>query len=296
MNQSSQVSTKNITDGIHAKSLDTPKLQVHPFNMKPSRSERAIGRQTAAHISNIAKENKKANLRRELVLLQVTADLRFHGQVIIESREDAILTATNTRNSGPGDEPWQLVFFVDGSRFTNIKDKRKRKAPQSGKASGAAVVYQRLDQEWEERTFCLAYGLKSKITKMAAIAEALAIALSQILLLSKCQDENKAKVVIFADCQAAIHHVNKFQRTSPSEGRVHNDPIVRKLVTRSQYLRILGVEVEIRWVPGHSGVEGNVRADAAARSAAWRYPGIAEGVYLDEGLRIIELELAGGEG
>lgn len=248
-----------------------------------------MGQQTADHIGSIAKENKKANLRRELALLRATADLRFHGQIIIESREDAILTATTTRNSEPGDESRQLVFFVDGSRFTNIKDKRNRKAPKSGKAAGAAVVYQRLDEEWEERAFCFADGLKSKITEMAAIAEGLAIALSQILLSSNGQRMEKAKVVIFADCQAAIHHVNKFQRTSPSEGRVYNDPIVRKLVTRSQYLRSLGVEIEIRWVPGHSGVEGNIRADAAARSAAWRCPGIANGVYLDEGLRIIEL-------
>lgn len=173
------------------------------------------------------------------------------------------------------------------------RTRRNEKPLNQGKPPGLLLFYQRYDEEWEERTFCLAAGLTSNITEMAAIAEGLAIALSQILLFSSGQRKDKAKVIIFADCQAAIHHVNKFQRTSPSEGRVYGNPIVRKLVTRSQYLRSLGVEVEIRWVPGHSGVEGNIRADAAARSAAWHCPGVAEGVYLDDGLRLIELELAG---
>ena len=264
--------------------------------MKLSRSERAMGQTTADHISSTAKQNKKANHQRELALLEATPDLRFHGKIIIESREDAIATAIASKNSEPADETQQLVFFVGGSRFTNIKDKRKRKAPSSRKATGAAVVYQTREQEWEQRVFCLPDGFKSKMTEMAAIAEGLAIALSQILLICNGQHKDKAKVVIFSDCQAAMTHVDTFQRTSPGEGRLHGDPIVRKLVTRSQYLRSLGVEVEIRWVPSHSGVMGNIRADAAARSAAWRTPGIAEGVYLDEGLRMIELGIVGQQG
>lgn len=140
--------------------------------MKTSRREKAIGRETAVHISSIAEENRRANLRRKLALLRATAELRFHGQVIIRSREYAILTAANTTNSA--DEPRQLVFFVDGSRFTNVKDKRKRKAPVSGKAAGAAVVHQKHDQMWEERTFNLADGHKSKSAEMAAIEEGLA--------------------------------------------------------------------------------------------------------------------------
>lgn len=257
--------------------------------MKTSRREKAIGRETALHIASTAKDNRRANLRRELALLRATGELRFHGHVIVESREDAIHTAANTTNSA--DEPRQLVFFVDGSRFTNIKDRRKRKAPASGKAAGAAVVYQTRDQVWEERTFHLADGHNSKSAEMAAIAEGLAIALSRIMLLANGHDEGRSKVIIFTDCQQAMNRIEGFRRDSLGEGRLRSDPIVRKLVTRSQYLRGLGVEVEIRWVPSHSGIEGNVRADAAAQSAAWRCPGIADGVYLDEGLRMIELGL-----
>ena len=252
-----------------------------------------MGQATADHISSIPKQNKKVNHQRELALLASTPDPRFHGKIIIESREDAIATAITSKNSEPADKIQQLVFFVDGSRFTNIKDKRKREAPLAKKAAGAAVVYQTCEREWEQRVFRVADGFKSKMAEMAAIAEGLAIALSQILLICNSQHKDKAKVVIFSDCQAAMTHIDKFQRTSPSVGRLHGDPIARKLVTRSQYLRTLGVEVEIRWVPSHSGVVGNIGADAAARSAAWRTPGIAEGVYLDEGLRMIELGITG---
>lgn len=260
--------------------------------MKPSRRERAIGRETAVHISRIATENKIANLRRELALLHATSELRFHGQIIVESREDATRSAAaTTSDSTAPDGSRQLVFFVDGSRFTNVKDKRKRKAPASGKAAGAAVVYQTDVNTWEERSFNFADGHNSKSTEMAAIAEGLAIAMSQVLLLDRDQSKSIGRVIIFTDCQAAMFRIDGFRCTSLAEGRLRSDPIVRKLVTRSQYLRGLGVEVEIRWVPAHSGVKGNIRADAAARSAAWRLPGIAEGVYLDEGLRMIELGL-----
>ncbi|KAH8743751.1 hypothetical protein F5883DRAFT_440660 [Diaporthe sp. PMI_573] len=105
-----------------------------------------------------------------------------------------------------------------------------------------------------------------------------------------------SQVIIFTDCQEAMSRVDGLRHISPTDQWLRGDPILRKLVARSQYFCGVGVEVEIRWVPGHSGVEGNVHADAAARSAAWRCPGIAEGVYLDEGLRIIELQLTGQDG
>jgi ribonuclease HI len=75
-----------------------------------------------------------------------------------------------------------------------------------------------------------------------------------------------------------------------TEHRLRHDPVVRKLVTRSQYLRGYGVEVELRWVPGHSLIEGNVRADAAARYARMNSD---LGVAVDEGLRLIEIEAMG---
>jgi ribonuclease HI len=47
-----------------------------------------------------------------------------------------------------------------------------------------------------------------------------------------------------------------------------DDLVIRKVITRSQYLRQLAVRMELHWVPGHSGVEGNKREDAAAHLTA----------------------------
>lgn len=57
--------------------------------MNPSRRQKAISRDSAFYI---AKEHKKTNLRPEFALLHATAELRFHGRVIIKSREDTIPT------------------------------------------------------------------------------------------------------------------------------------------------------------------------------------------------------------
>lgn len=103
-------------------------------------------------------------------------------------------------------------------------------------------------------------------------------------------------MVVFSDCQEALNRVNELRQHTFSEEWLHSDSVIRKLITRSQYFGRLGVSVELRWVPAHSGVEGNIRADTAARSAAADdsaspRAGFTNGVYLDEALRLIELEV-----
>lgn len=46
----------------------------------------------------------------------------------------------------------------------------------------------------------------------------------------------------------------------------------------------MGVQVEVRWVPAHAGVEGNNRADIAARLTG----NSVRKVIRDEGLELIE--------
>jgi hypothetical protein len=78
------------------------------------------------------------------------------------------------------------------------------------------------------------------------------------------------------------------------ESQVHS--VLRKLTTRSQYFSKVGVLVELRWVPSHSAVEGIRRADRAALRAAADDsggPGFTNGVYSDEALQLIELEVTG---
>lgn len=256
---------------------------------RPGRSNRAIATSLRQHISDIAETNKKVNSRRELALLRSTAELRFVGDVIIQSRDDAILAARESSRPSSECPETQLVFYVDGSLFF------KRGKRNAKRCAGAAVVFQADDdQDWHERVFSLPRESDTFAAEMAAIAEGLAVALSQTLT----QPADVCKVVVFSDCQEALSRVNELRHRTFSEEWLQSErnSVLRKLITRSQYFCKLGISVELRWVPAHSGVEGNIRADRAARSAAADDsggPGFTNGVYLDEALRLIELEGSG---
>lgn len=252
---------------------------------RPGRSDRAIAASLAQHISSIAETNRNANARRELALLRSTAELRFLGDVVVvESRDDAIVTAREECLPSPKCTEKERSFYVDGSSFYK-PGKRNAK-----KSSGAAVVFQADDgQDWQERVFPLPSESDAFTAEMAAISEGLAVALSQTLI----RPAGVRKVVIFSDCPQALRRVNELRQHIFSEEWLSRETnsVIRKLITRSQYFGKLGISVELRWVPAHSGVEGNERADTAARSAAAddsAGSGFTNGVYLDEALRLIE--------
>lgn len=256
---------------------------------RPGRSDRAIAASVAQHIKRIAETNRKDNARRELALLRSTAELRFNGDVIIQPRDDAILAAREASRPSPERADTELVFFVDGSSFYK-PGKRNAK-----RCAGAAVVFQAGDgRGWQERVFPLPSEADASTAEMTAIAEGLAVALSQTL----SQPAGTRKVVIFSDCPGALGRVNELRQCTFSQQSLQNERnlVLRKLITRSQYFCKLGISVELRWVPAHSGVEGNIRADIAARSAAADDSvgrGVKNGVYLDEALRLIELQFTG---
>lgn len=268
---------------------DSPVKARRKKERRPGRSNKAIAASLRQHISNIAETNKKVNARRELVLLRSTEELRFVGDVIIQSRDEAILAARESSLARSECAENQLVFYVDGSLFF------KRGKRNAKRCAGAAVVFQADDgQDWQERVFSLPRESDTLAAEMAAIAEGMAVALSQTLT----QPADVRRVVVLSDCQEALSRINELRHRTFSEEWLCSELnlVLRKLITRSQYFSQLGISVELRWVPAHSGVEGNVRADRAARSAAQDDsggPGFTNGVYLDEALHLIELEVTG---
>ncbi|EHK40288.1 hypothetical protein TRIATDRAFT_302686 [Trichoderma atroviride IMI 206040] len=101
------------------------------------------------------------------------------------------------------------------------------------------------------------------------------------------------RVTIYSDCRGALEQVKSFWEKKPvGKTRVCSDPNICKLIMRSQCLQQMGVHLELCWVPGHSGVEGNDIADKGAYMAA-KSQGIT--VPLDEGSRWIELEVPSDE-
>lgn len=267
--------------------LNSPAMARKKKERRPGRSDRVIAASVRQHISSIAESNRKANARRERALLRCTTELRFLGDVIIQPRDDAILAAreaSRPRSNKCAEK--ELALYVDGSSFYK---RGKRNAKRS---AGAAVVFQADDdQSWQERVFSLTRESDAFTAEMAALAEGLAVALSQTLT----NPAGIHKVVVFSDCQEALSRVNDLCQCTFSEEWLRSElnSALRKLITRSQYFRRIGISIELRWVPSHSGVEGNIRADRAARSAAEDDsggPGFTNGVYLDEGLHLIELQ------
>ncbi|KAI7781278.1 hypothetical protein LA080_014937 [Diaporthe eres] len=218
---------------------------------RPGRRDRAIAASVRQHISSVAEANNKANARRERALLLCIDELRFIGDVIIQSRDDAIIIAKEASRPRSNEcEVKELVFYVLPWYF-------KPTMARNGK-----------------NVFPLPRGSDAFTAEMAAIAEGLAVALSQTLT-----DPAKIhRLVIFSDCREALSRVNEVRQRRFSEELLLSEAnsVLRKLITRSQYFRRIGISIELRWAEDDSGG-----------------PGFTNGVYLDEGLHFIELQVKG---
>ncbi|KAI9035184.1 putative RNA-directed DNA polymerase from transposon X-element [Aspergillus affinis] len=73
-----------------------------------------------------------------------------------------------------------------------------------------------------------------------------------------------APITVFSDSQAAIQAVQ-------NPGRPSGQYVLRAIYERIRTLRDSGLQqedIELRWIPAHIGIEGNERADEAAKRAA----------------------------
>ncbi|KAL7956109.1 hypothetical protein V8C34DRAFT_326440 [Trichoderma compactum] len=220
------------------------------------------------------KEMPKYNAAHELKLC---ANIIISSKANLPSKETALATATNILNCNFGRR--HPVFFSDGSSTTTPK---LNSAPPTVEhisviPSGVGVAYKRKrDEHWNVSSTPASRGRDTVFTELAAIAHAFTIAMAEMA--RYLDDNNKhsngkakwSKVTIFNDCISALQKICKLREgaIAIADAQSLSDPLLRQIVTMSQYFHFNGVQVELRWVPGHSHVEGNCRANAAARYAA----------------------------
>jgi ribonuclease HI len=166
----------------------------------------------------------------------------FPGQILVLPREEAIKAAQEGRSAG-------LTIWSDGSRLENGR-------------VGAGLAWQTRLGSWKTREVPMGIGHETFDAELEGACTALEIAL-------KGRDEGP--VTILLDSLAAIKRL-QVQKMSPGQG------LVVRAHRAAQALEDRGRRVTVQWVPGHSGIEGNERADQVAKSAAAKSRGNDQGI------------------
>lgn len=179
----------------------------------------------------------------------------FPGQVTIRPHLEAMEYALD-EYKGRRKVPGRMALWVDGSLST------------SG-TSGTAVVFREnprvVGSKWTVTAYTVLEFDRLGITHTEALAimHALRIALVKAVQ-SDGTDAKASDVVIFSDCVSVLRKIEDFTHTGQCWGR----PLLARIVTLASELSILGVKVELHWVPAHRSIPGNHLADALAKRAA----------------------------
>lgn len=181
----------------------------------------------------------------------------FAGRVTIRPRLEAMEYALD-EYKGRRKVPGRMALWVDGSCLT------------SG-MSGTAVVFRENPRVVGSKWTVTAYTvlefdrLGTTHTEALAIMHALRIALMKAVH-SDGTSSKASDVAIFSDCVCALRRIEDFTHAGQCWGR----PLLARIATLANELSILGVKVQLHWVPAHRSIPGNHLADALTKRAARR--------------------------
>lgn len=173
----------------------------------------------------------------------------FEGVIIMHHREIALAEAALEGLNLTGHS--KAVYWTDGSRLENG-------------SCGIGVVFSAPKSSWTELSYRVRGSAKTTVLEVYAIAKALEIAWKQVRDVER--DQRPSGVCIYSDSQNALDCFRGFQHSLSGIKRIPDgERLVGPGIMATHELAALGIDVELRYVPGHSGIEGNARADRAAK-------------------------------
>lgn len=178
-------------------------------------------------------------------------DRSFKGVVSIRKHE-----ARSVANQEVG-------LYPDQSRMACWSDGSQR----VGGGCGVGVAYCSSTGIWTERSWDLRESTDSSDLEVYAIAKALEIAWETCRKI--VAEHRPSNVFICSDCLGALEYFNRFPWTMDSRRKLpFEDCLIRPGIVAAEELSVIEIIVELRWVPGHTDVLGNEKADLAARRGA----------------------------
>ncbi|KAJ5626611.1 hypothetical protein N7528_004038 [Penicillium herquei] len=190
---------------------------------------------------------------------------QFTGQAVIRRRDGAKGFALFMQNMEPISANIHChTLWTDGSLMQG-------RGFSGGLAGGAVVWRTRPGVSWK----CLKRRMMHR-TRDSNLPEVMAVSMAmgkavELVRTARTTRRNALndEVLIFTDSSFTVTLVGNAWRgvSQTTRNWPHMKPWMDELLVSYGTLRTMGVRVEVHWVPGHSGVEGNSQAHSAARAA-----------------------------
>jgi ribonuclease HI len=177
----------------------------------------------------------------------------FEGAVVNRSRDDALVEAEKEARLCA--DAGRLLYWTDASSLQNT--------------GGIGICYLPSTNQWVHRCWRVETTTCSQILEIYAIAKALELALQHYHKCKRYVKETPTKFYIYSDCVFAQEYFDQLRQSLPGLQQLrYGEELVGPGIVAANHLIRNKAEVELRYVPGHSGVQGNLKAHRGARKGA----------------------------
>ncbi|KAF7949612.1 uncharacterized protein EAE97_003121 [Botrytis byssoidea] len=222
------------------------------INEQTSLDTHVVGCGQSTISSLVAPKPIRDHMRKGFLQPETKRDLEdkfFKGVVIIEPRETALANAAKEFESYSNED--RLVLWTDASR-NELSDR------------GIGIAYHSSKYVWDELSWRIRGQISTHLLEVYAIVRALEIAWD--MCRNQGAERMPSKILIYSDCYGALRLFDQFRNSlKVLEKLTYAEQMIVPGIIASEALSVLEVGVALRYVPGHSGVEGNVKADRAAK-------------------------------